>query len=75
MLNGFLQYVWQFSDKKEKVSEEIDKRGCVNDLIDKELKDSTARSCSKDEDSNEGSSSNSHVDLHPVLKKKKLHWG
>lgn len=60
------------SDKKEKLSEEVDKQGCVNDLIDKQV---SARSSSKDEDSNEGSSSTSHIDLHPVLKKKKLHWG
>lgn len=63
-------------DKKAKfLSEDLHTQGCVDDPKDEGLKESTIKSSSKGEDGNKVSSSTSHVDVHPALKKKKLHWG
>ncbi|KAL2896346.1 Sodium/hydrogen exchanger 3 [Bienertia sinuspersici] len=57
-----------FHCKKDKIQvEDVDN-------VDERCKVSV-KHCSKGEDSNDVPLSTSHVDTHPALKKKKLHWG
>ncbi|KNA18476.1 hypothetical protein SOVF_070350 [Spinacia oleracea] len=71
-----IKYKRKSKDKKGKfLSEDVDTQGCVDEHVDEGLKDSSVRSTSKGEYSNEVSSSTSHTDVHPALKKRKLHWG
>ncbi|XP_010693282.2 uncharacterized protein LOC104906239 isoform X2 [Beta vulgaris subsp. vulgaris] len=63
-------------DKKDKfLSEEVDTQGCMNDTVDGRSKDSCAENSLKGKDSNAEYPSTCPVNFHPVLKKKKLHWG
>ncbi|XP_021763584.1 uncharacterized protein LOC110728227 [Chenopodium quinoa] len=65
-------------DKKDKfVSDDVDTQGSVDDHLDEYegLKHSSVKCSPKGEDDNKVLSSTSRVDVHPALKKKKLHWG
>ncbi|KMT18569.1 hypothetical protein BVRB_2g027030 isoform A [Beta vulgaris subsp. vulgaris] len=66
-------------DKKDKfLSEEVDtqaSQGCVNNTVDGRAKDSCAENSLKGKDSNAEYPLTCPVNFHPVLKKKKLHWG
>ncbi|XP_021755095.1 uncharacterized protein LOC110720380 isoform X2 [Chenopodium quinoa] len=68
----------KIADKKDKfVSEDFDTQGSVDDHVDEYegLKDSGVKCSPKGEDDNKVLSSTSRGDVHPALKKKKLHWG
>ncbi|XP_021755096.1 uncharacterized protein LOC110720380 isoform X3 [Chenopodium quinoa] len=69
---------FRIADKKDKfVSEDFDTQGSVDDHVDEYegLKDSGVKCSPKGEDDNKVLSSTSRGDVHPALKKKKLHWG
>lgn len=62
------------SDLKGKFSSDLDVKGSLDENTDQGLNESSVSSSSND-DKNEISSLCSQVDVHPALRKKKLHWG
>uniref|UniRef100_A0A803LAX5 Uncharacterized protein n=1 Tax=Chenopodium quinoa TaxID=63459 RepID=A0A803LAX5_CHEQI len=68
---------FNFYKKDKFVSDDVDTQGSVDDHLDEYegLKHSSVKCSPKGEDDNKVLSSTSRVDVHPALKKKKLHWG